>query len=409
MVLLRRIAAHRRVEGRQQVDALDEAVVFGAAGRVGCRIGIVDDHRQAQHAVVEQLLLAQPVVAEIVAVVRGQDDHRVVHPACPFHVLEQLAEMIVDLFDQAHIGRDHRLPHLVAAEALAVLVLLERGVDRVAGLALAFAAHRRDDIAGAVHGVVGRRRQIGPVRLDIGKMQAPVSVVAAFLHEVLRAPRHVGGLGMDFLHPCGQPGVAHFPAVDDVAVAVDRGGAIVLPRVFAFVAQFVEIAVVGEIRRAVAARMQAVVAVEGLEAGLGRQHAMGRGPVDPQPVEAGLVDLHMGLAGQRDPGAQRAQMIAHRADVQRQRHPVPVGAVGDHVAAGIEGHARRAADRRLGKGAGEPDAFGRQRIDMRRLERRMAHAGEVIRPQLVAHDEQDIPDFAHGRKTAGCGCGSAGP
>ena len=92
---------------------------------------------------------------------------------------------------------------------------------------------------------------------------------------------------MNLLDPRRQARMAHFPAADHVAAGIERAGAIVLPRVVAFVALFPQIAVVGEVLCAVAARMQAVVPVEGLESGLGRQHAVGRGPVDPEPVEAG--------------------------------------------------------------------------------------------------------------------------
>ena len=59
----------------------DEAALHRAARRVGRAARVGHDERHLLHGVVELFLLAEPVVAEIVAVVGGEDDQRVVQPA----------------------------------------------------------------------------------------------------------------------------------------------------------------------------------------------------------------------------------------------------------------------------------------------------------------------------------------
>jgi hypothetical protein len=64
-------------ETRDQVDRLDQRVGGGATGRIGLGARIGDDQRHLDRAVVEEVLFAQPMIAEIVAVIAGEDDHRV--------------------------------------------------------------------------------------------------------------------------------------------------------------------------------------------------------------------------------------------------------------------------------------------------------------------------------------------
>ena len=63
-------------EGRDQIDGLDEGIGGRAAGCVRLRARIIDDKRHTNRAFVKQLLLAQPVVAQVIAVIGGDDDHR---------------------------------------------------------------------------------------------------------------------------------------------------------------------------------------------------------------------------------------------------------------------------------------------------------------------------------------------
>src|SRR3546814_14526535 len=98
----------------------------------------------------------------------------------------------------------------------------------------------------------------------------------------------------------------------------------------------------------------------------------------------------MGLADQRDAIAQRPQVITQSQLGGTQRHGIVGGAVAGHVTAGVEGHARRRADRRLAIGTFEAyDAFS-QPVDMRGLEGRMAGTAQVIRPPPVGPDEKKV-------------------
>ena len=119
--------------------------------------------------------------------------------------------------------------------------------------------------------------------------------------------------------------------------------------------------------------------------------------IEAEPPHALVVALHMGLADQGNAVAERPQVVAERQLGRPQRHRIIGGAVARHVTAGIEGHARRPADRRLAIGAFEQHAALRQRIDMRGLQGRMAGAGQVIGAQLVGHDEKDVADLTHRR------------
>ena len=80
-------AASTKVAARS--IALDQRVAGGAAGGVGLGARVVDDQRDLHAVLVEQVLLAQPVIAEVVAVIGGEHDHRVLHPAGLFEVVEQ--------------------------------------------------------------------------------------------------------------------------------------------------------------------------------------------------------------------------------------------------------------------------------------------------------------------------------
>src|SRR6185312_7459653 len=81
-------------EGRQQVDRFDERRDLGAARAIGGRIRVADDQGDAGALLMEQLLLAQPMIAEIVAVIAGEQDERVREPPLPLEKTHQPADMI---------------------------------------------------------------------------------------------------------------------------------------------------------------------------------------------------------------------------------------------------------------------------------------------------------------------------
>ena len=96
------------VENRgHDIDRLDQPRVNRAATDIGRRIRVTDDERNTRTRVVKELLLAQPMVAEIVTMITGEDDGSVLEPAIRLKLAQQPANVIVELLDQAHVGR-HR-------------------------------------------------------------------------------------------------------------------------------------------------------------------------------------------------------------------------------------------------------------------------------------------------------------
>ena len=136
-------------------------------------VRIVDDKRDFHRRLVEELFLTQPMVTEIVAVVRGEHDQRIVEQTALLKETKQHPHLIVDLFDQAHIDRDDLVAHLVASEAWLTRCAMNSRRHRVRIDAFALRAHWRDHLRSAVHVVVWRGGNVGPVRLDVGKVQAP--------------------------------------------------------------------------------------------------------------------------------------------------------------------------------------------------------------------------------------------
>ena len=264
---------------------------------------------------------------------------------------------------------------------------------------LLLGAHHGQHVAGPVHGVVRRGRDVGPVRLDVGEVQAPW-VVTDLGHELHGAPRHVGCLGVLLLHARGLAGVPHGPARGQcIAVALRSVGPIV-PGVVAAIALVVEVAVVARHLRVVAAvgalRVQPIVALEGVEAALGNAHADDGVGIDAEPGHALGVGAHVRLADQRRAYAQRPQVVTQRHLADLERHRVPHRAVRLHVAPRVEAHARRPAHRRLHIGPREAHTPRRQPVDVGRLELGMPRARQIVPPELVAHDEQDVARGSHG-------------
>ena len=155
--------------------------------------------------------------------------------------------------------------------------------------------------------------------------------------------------------------------------------------------------------------MQAVVALIRLEAAFRHVHADDRVRRDAEILQALQVGRHVRLADQHVAHADLLQVIAERRLADAQRPAVPVRAVRAHVAAGVERHPRRAADRRLHIGVRETHAALRHRIDVRRLQHGVSGAAEIIVAKLVAHDPEHVLRRLFGRRhrrsSAGVGRG----
>ena len=385
-----RFASGRVKECRRQIDRLHEIVDNGRS-RSG---GVADDQRDADALLVQELLFPEPMVAEIIAVVAGEDHEGVVQPPLFHEEGEQPAHMVVDLPYQAHIDGDDRTADLVPGEALAVPVSHERRMDGMRILPFPLVAVDRADVVRAVDRMVGGRRDIGPVRLYVGEMQAPLPFPLAS-DEVHRTVGHVGGLGMLGRHPRRQRGMAHVPAGERLAVGTLRGVGEVMPRVGTVVAEGAQPSVVGQIRVGNGIGMQAVIPFDGVEAALAQADADVARRVDSEARHAAPIRSHVRLADKGGVKAQRLQIVGQREFADGERDVVPGRAVAEHVPSRIEGHSGRAADRRLAVCPREPNALGRQGVQVGCSDGRMAVAGQVIRPQLVGHDEQDVADFSH--------------
>jgi hypothetical protein len=112
--MVRRRAAEIFDEGRRQIDRLDQCITDRAPCAIRGLRRVDHDQRNLGRLIVEQILLTHPVIAEIIAMVRGEYDHRGVEQAAHLQESHQHAHLVVDLLDQSHIGRDDFFARLVA-------------------------------------------------------------------------------------------------------------------------------------------------------------------------------------------------------------------------------------------------------------------------------------------------------
>ena len=252
------------------------------------------------------------------------------------------------------------------------------------------------DVRIAEHRVKRRRRDIGPVRLHVGKVQHPRRV-ALRADPVEREIGHVRGLGVLLGDARRQVHVAHLPSRREAAAGID-GDHVLAPRIGALVATRTQ---VGRVARLGTRRRMAVVAVEHGESALAQQRAALRFDFDPEARERLVVRQHMRLAGKRRLAPRRAQIVAERVLRGGQRHAVPRRAVRAHVAPRVVRHARGPAHARLDERVVETHAERGEPIEVGRGHPRLAVAGDMIAPQLVAHHEQHVADGSHRRATGG--------
>src|SRR5208337_3551033 len=127
------------------------------------------------------------------------------------------------------------------------------------------------------------------VRLDVGEVHAPWRILG-LLDELHGAPRHIRRLGILLAHARRLARMTHRPAGGERVALAGPGIGVVMPGVVAGVAFGVEVipiewplSVIAAVRTA---RVQAVVAVERIEAALRYAHADDRFRIDAEPLHA---------------------------------------------------------------------------------------------------------------------------
>ena len=127
------------------------------------------------------------MIPQIVPVIGSEDDHRVVQLICLFEVIEKPPQLIIALFDQAHVGGDNFFTHVVALKGSRDFVLHIRTVDRVWIIAFNVRTGRGRHIIESEHVVIRGRDDIGPMRFDIADMRAPWSLCLIYEFDRFRS------------------------------------------------------------------------------------------------------------------------------------------------------------------------------------------------------------------------------
>ena len=338
--VIRHRQAHGLDEGGQEINRFDQRVRGGTVGLRRRRVG--DDHRDAHALLVHEFLFAEPVVAEVIAVIGGEHDHRVVLPPLLPEKGQQLADVVIDLLDQAHVGGNHIEAVSVARKRHALGMRAKALVHRVIVVTLCAGADRRLDILTPVHVVIRRLDDVGPVRLDVGEVQQP-GRIALLLDEVHRAPRHVGSLAVLVGRARRAVRVAKVPAAGDIAGFVGAGIGPRMPGVVTCHAEIAQVFVVGELGVNLAVRVNAVVTLVRLKPGLGKITPALAFARDRQARHAIGVGSHVRLADHRAAHARRPQIVTQGLFTGGQGNEVPGRAVRKHIAPGVKRGARRPA------------------------------------------------------------------
>ena len=342
-------------DGRHQVLQPDRRRRYHAgAERIALRA--TDDERHARRPLVRPTLAEHVVVAEHLAVVGGEQEHRV--GQLRLHHLQQPADLVVDEVDHPVVGR------LAAAPVVLVQVDVPSvGIDALARhrptrhVQRPVAHRRRRQVAVDVAVVVVARRRERRVRVDERQVEKERLRVVAVLQEVDGPVDHPEGVQQLLRQVVGpaHPGVGR----DPVRIA----GVLVAH------------AAVGQ-PLGVVARVAAVGDLHVLE------------PVAPAARSAAA---HVALADHFGLVAGGGQL----AGQQVRRRPVGVPAhadraVGRRRRAAHHGAPRRHAARALGVGAREARPRGGQPVQVRRLQHRVALDAQGVAALLVGQDQNDV-------------------
>jgi len=336
-------------EGRQQID---EGDVLRPPR--GTDAGPGDDERHAHRTLEEAHLVPEPALAEQVAVVGGREHHGVVEPSDRVERLHHFAEEAVHVARHRVIGVAGGADMLFGDPVVAAVVgLPEPPAVRVAPLRRLVGHPRHVDLVVVVERVLLLRREIGIVRMHEGDGQHERPVV-------LRAARVV------------EP--AHRLA-RHLLVVVDLERAAIGSRL-AHAQHVVEPPV--NLLRLLPGRGPAEVA--GIH--------VGRDPLLVAVELVGADEMH--LAGKAGSVAGGAQIVREGRHARGELGRVVPGADAAHALARHHREARGRAERRVAVGVLEERAAPGERVDVRRLDQRMAVAGQRLRRELVEHDEEDV-------------------
>ncbi len=91
----------------------------------------------------KQIFLAQPMIAQIIAMIRGYHNHGIFHLTAGFQIFKQHAHLVVYLFNQPHISAQDIISNILILKGFANRILGKGGIDRVGILQLGQAANRR--------------------------------------------------------------------------------------------------------------------------------------------------------------------------------------------------------------------------------------------------------------------------
>ena len=78
-----------------------------------------------------------------------------------------MAKLVIDLLNQAHVGRHHRVAHRIVGKGPAMAIAGECLIDWMRVVQLGIRTNGRHDLVGVVHVVVGRGYDVRPMRLDV--------------------------------------------------------------------------------------------------------------------------------------------------------------------------------------------------------------------------------------------------
>ena len=184
-------------DGGQHVHRLGEGIDHPAPRRIGGRVGVDDDQRHVERLVPVAELLEQPVVAPHLAVIAGEHHQGGGGQAGAVEVVEEPAQLVVDLPLGAVVGGPH-LPalHLVLGGAGGGQVhedLIEGMGRRL--LRLGRRPGERRQVVGVVEVVVAGRIAAGRMGADERGVDEE-GLVAVALQPSGDRLHHEGGLGV---------------------------------------------------------------------------------------------------------------------------------------------------------------------------------------------------------------------